>query len=438
MANVNSFYLYQKYEKRGDQPWIAVYPSVYSVDGDGTMPVVVKQLNDPNCSETIYRTITSDTFYCGGDFGYDKYVDVYTQSSSNGGEIWRTIETTPILVEENSRDCGFVPHNYSQEYLTTTALEDGNISWYYGSGGKSMKMYYSLDNGVTWNGGGTNVGVNVSSGDTVIWKGENTAGRFSSTCSFKVSGNPTSVKYNDNFSGQTDSGGFDELFRFCTKLTEAYNLVLPSDSCSCSQMFEGCTSLFAAPKELPAASGVYSYMFEGCTSLRIVPSVLPQTTIFGSCYEKMFKDCTSLVTAPQIAADNIRNASYDKFSAQRCCESMFEGCTSLITPPAELKPQDLSNTAYKNMFKGCTSLTTAPVLSATTLASNCYYGMFNGCTSLSAITCLATDISASNCTTSWVDGVAANGTFIKAASMGDWSTGVNGIPSGWTVEDYSE
>lgn len=49
MANINSYYLYQKYEKRGDQPWIPL--DVYSVDGDGTMPLVIKELNDPACNE---------------------------------------------------------------------------------------------------------------------------------------------------------------------------------------------------------------------------------------------------------------------------------------------------------------------------------------------------------------------------------------------------
>lgn len=98
----------------------------------------------------------------------------------------------------------------------------------------------------------------------------------------------------------------------------------------------------------------------------------------------------------------------------------------------------LANDCYKNMFNKCTSITTAPILPATTLANNCYQQMFNGCTSLSAITCLATDISASNCTTNWVNGVAASGTFTKAASMTDWTTGNNGIPSGWTVADYAE
>ncbi|WP_294429556.1 hypothetical protein [uncultured Treponema sp.] len=62
--------------------------------------------------------------------------------------------------------------------------------------------------------------------------------------------------------------------------------------------------------------------------------------------------------------------------------------------------------------------------------------MFKDCTSLAYIKCLATDISASACTNEWVVGVAASGTFVKAASMSDWQTeSINGIPSGWTTED---
>jgi hypothetical protein len=90
------------------------------------------------------------------------------------------------------------------------------------------------------------------------------------------------------------------------------------------------------------------------------------------------------------------------------------------------------------MFQGCTSLTTAPSLHATTLANYCYSNMFNGCTSLNSIKCLATDISADECTEDWVYGVSASGTFTKAESMSSWTTGINGIPSGWTVQDYEE
>jgi hypothetical protein len=70
------------------------------------------------------------------------------------------------------------------------------------------------------------------------------------------------------------------------------------------------------------------------------------------------------------------------------------------------------------------------------LANYCYYKMFNGCTALNEIKCLATDISATNCTSSWVNGVAEAGTFIKHPNMTSWPTGtagVNGIPNGWEV-----
>jgi hypothetical protein len=79
----------------------------------------------------------------------------------------------------------------------------------------------------------------------------------------------------------------------------------------------------------------------------------------------------------------------------------------------------------------------APELPATTLEWSCYSFMFYNCTSLNYIKCLATDISAIDCTNDWVSGVASSGTFIKAASMTGWTTGVNGIPSGWTVETAS-
>jgi hypothetical protein len=61
--------------------------------------------------------------------------------------------------------------------------------------------------------------------------------------------------------------------------------------------------------------------------------------------------------------------------------------------------------------------------------------MFYGCNKLNYIKMLATDISARYCLTKWVNGVATTGTFIKASSMTSLPSGVNGIPSGWTVEN---
>ena len=60
MNQYNSYYLYQQYEKRGNQDWLPSYPNIFSVDGDGTMPLVMKKENDPYCGYTgdtqpIYR-----------------------------------------------------------------------------------------------------------------------------------------------------------------------------------------------------------------------------------------------------------------------------------------------------------------------------------------------------------------------------------------------
>ena len=115
---------------------------------------------------------------------------------------------------------------------------------------------------------------------------------------------------------------------------------------------------------------------------------------------------------------------------------MFYGCTSLTTAPV-LPATSLASSCYTNMFRYCLSLTTVPELPATSLTTYCYYNMFYGCSSLNHIKCLATNINEPHCTSAWVDGVASSGTFIKAASMSSWSTGINGIPTNWTVQDVT-
>ena len=72
MSQYTSYYLYQKFEKRGDQDWLPVYPNVYSADGDGTMPPVIKQEDDSACgytppAEPQYRWVDLDPsvdYYC--------------------------------------------------------------------------------------------------------------------------------------------------------------------------------------------------------------------------------------------------------------------------------------------------------------------------------------------------------------------------------------
>lgn len=315
-------------------------------------------------------------------------------------------------------------HDYSLDYLTFNVISSGTITWKANSSSTETKtISYSLNNGETW----TNItsstigiSINVNTGDKILFKGTNVQytsavatkvsstdyNTFSdSTADFNISGNIMSLVYGDNFinnNNLTQPYVFSYLF-INTKVHNAKNLILPT------------TTLTAH---------CYHSMFDGCTNLTTVPE-LPATTLSNYCYNGMFSGCTSLTVAPALSATTL---------AQGCYSGMFRGCTSLTKAP-ELPSTTLSLQCYSYMFKDCTSLIIAPVLSATVLKQVCYRQMFYNCTNLNVITCLATDISASACTADWVNGVAASGTFIKAASMESWPTGADGIPSGWTIQN---
>ena len=225
-------------------------------------------------------------------------------------------------------------------------------------------------------------------------------------------------------------GCYSSMFTDCSRLTTAPELPAETLAGSCyNSMFQKCTNLVIAP-ELPAttlADSCYAGMFNGCTSLVNAPE-LPATTLAYNCYQGMFSGCTNLTTAPELPATTL---------ASWCYERMFQGCKSLTTAP-QLPATTLTTYCYRNMFNGCTSLTTAPVLPATTLASSCYYYMFNGCTKLNYIKAMFTTTPSNTYTQNWVSGVAATGTFVKN-SAATWNvTGVNGVPSRWTVQTASE
>ncbi len=158
--------------------------------------------------------------------------------------------------------------------------------------------------------------------------------------------------------------------------------------------------------------------------------VLPATTLTANCYDGLFDGCQRITRAPELPATTL---------ADWCYCMMFAG-TGITTAPA-LPATTLAEACYSDMFMNCTRLTAAPDLPAATLAVGCYSSMFTGCTSLNYVKCLATDISADYCTVNWLWGVAATGTFFKAADMNDWPVGpdaednVDGIPAGWTVKE---
>ena len=144
----------------------------------------------------------------------------------------------------------------------------------------------------------------------------------------------------------------------------------------------------------------------------------------------LFSKCYQLVDAS--------NLVMPVNTAENCYKSMFNGCTSLTTAP-ELPATTLADQCYYSMFNGCTSLTTAPELPATTLVRSCYASMFYGCSNLNYIKAMFTtdpnlNIGRSKPCASWVYGVHSVGTFVKNSAATWTLTGVNGIPSGWSVE----
>lgn len=281
------------------------------------------------------------------------------------------------------------PIDWSQEYLTLEAL-DNNTQFKIHRNNNAVTANYSLDGGQTWNTLADNVYTPaVNAGDRVMFKGninpiasenylESGVGNITATGRFNAMGNPNSLISGDSFTAITSYGNkryaLGELFREST-IVSAYNLSLPTQG-----LTEKC----------------YRAMFYYSTTLVTAPSVLPALTTTTYSYNGMFNGCSSLVNPPEIKATTM---------GQSCCWSMFRDCTSLET---------------------------APELLAANLNSYCYGQMFSGCTSLNYIKMMGSGNYSDNFFMNWVYGVANSGTFVKRSTY-NLSTGVSGIPSGWTV-----
>ena len=197
--------------------------------------------------------------------------------------------------------------NKESSYLRFTTLSPGTFTF------TGHNIDYSLDNGGSWitlqSGTAT---PNLNTGSEILWRynldpnEEREVGRFSSTCSFNVSGNAMSLLYGDNFANQTIVmiECFWELFSWCAGLVDASNLALPATTLDWGcyrSMFVGCTSLIAPPS-LPATTLVgecYNGMFSGCISLSVSPE-LPATTFAPDCYSFMFYDTNTLPDTSRI------------------------------------------------------------------------------------------------------------------------------------------
>ena len=280
--------------------------------------------------------------------------------------------------------------DYSSIPFTIEALSSGNITW--ALSGKTVQ--YSKNSG-SWQTMTENTTITVVKGDEVQFKGTN--GRYayydseeeeyincniSSTAQFNVKGNIMSLISGDGF---LTAVTISEKYALYGLLYENTNLI------SANKLILPATTL---------ADYCYQYMFDKCSSLVAGPKQLPALTLTKNCYEHMFSYCPNLISVPLLPATTL--AAY----------------------------------CYYCMFSNCTSLTRAPELPATTLTNKncCYNYMFRGCTNLNYIKAMFTTTPTSTYTNDWVDGVSQTGTFVKNASATWTNTGIDAIPTGWTVQ----
>ena len=319
---------------------------------------------------------------------------------------------------------------------------------------------YSRDN-KTWT-SANNEDIAVEAGQRVYFRATSVltgSGRnyVRATNKYNVGGNIMSLLYGSEYIGKYTieyDTVFYTLFSYEANLINAHDLRLPATTLAngCYRyMFQNCTSLVNAP-ELPAttlAYDCYSYMFYGCTSLVNAPK-LPATTLAEQCYDYMFTNCTSLVNAPELPATTLAKYCYRYMFyncaslvnapnlpattlAYGCYRYMFEECKNLVNAP-NLPATTLDSLCYSRMFYNCTSLINAPYLPAIQLELRSYYYMFSGCRNLQYVKAMFTTTPGSDYTGNWLNGVAANGTFVKNATA-TWDVrGINGVPDGWTIE----
>lgn len=426
MGQYTSYYLYEKYERRcsgnsdGDcSDWIPSYPNVFSKDGDGSMPLVVRIENDYDCGYTCpveydWRELPIDQVYqcdeCetpvnvthkwedNGGFvceGTTKYQAL--QLYSNSGNGWEATVPTIIkpgnVIEEKSLDCG-----YQRPRLKAT-LADGTV--------KELKLSYidpdtnHLDASEIIGGGipisqiknaefygdfincGIFAGCQTLSSITFHKDEEISAFAFFGTGVRSVSGTIGSISdysfancksltsFTDTSVNVHDGINGEGAFANCTGLTEIDlsklrihgNSSYDGGGGGADCLFLGCTNLGTAKINIGDYARIPRSCFESCTSLRNVEintdEVLPYRPGVGTygytIGERAFFNCSNLSGLTETTQSYI--SSIGMFS--------FAGCEKLPESEFENKfgvPSGVTTYSYPSgAFVDCKLFTHMPV-----------------------------------------------------------------------------
>jgi hypothetical protein len=462
MGKYTKYKLYQKYETRGSQEAIPCYPNVFSIDGDGTMPLVIVEENSRDCGYTgetqpIYRwyTLPIDTYYycdacqdaqykwvnlpisqdweCVGTTkyykqkkqvsvdggstwtdveppqyqrgalyeqnssscgyrtrtttgspyceGYDKYVDVYSQYSTDGGNTWQTTATTPTMVEHNSEYCGYI----EPQYRTTSG--DTYCSGY----NKYVPVYsqVSYDGGITWE---TTATTNVL------------LEQYSSDCGYVpltrwVESGWTCVGY-DKYVNNVQQISYDDGQTWQNTSNTSASTLIESYSTDCGVMYRWTDSDVTVCNE--ANKYYLAYKEMSLDNGQTWQEVVPRETSLGTLIEATSMDCFKFYATyrdPKTRYKDCDGSSaltrsdtfQDGYVENRMTTAIIGNCitsigASAFTEFSSLTTVNISNnvTSIGNYaFEGCSNLTNLTLPSNLSTIGN---GAFAYCTKLTNVT----------------------------------------------------
>lgn len=209
-----------------------------------------------------------------------------------------------------------------------------------------------------------------------------------------------------------------------------YRMFLNSTTLTSSEIsFEGITAI--------GNSGC-TFMYYGCSNMTGGCNMADVTVIGADGCGGMYRntkitycDFTSLTEVGRrgLGADGMGSSSY---------YGAFDGCSYLTDIIGFDKVTTITTSSFCRTFLNCTSLITGADLSGITSVSGDYacHTMYNGCSSLNIA--IAPNISAWSETTfnRWLYGTAATGVVRKPAGLTIPTDSTNGVPTGWTTENY--
>lgn len=152
-------------------------------------------------------------------------------------------------------------------------------------------------------------------------------------------------------------------------------------------------------------------------------------TIADYCFYGLFSGSSKLKDISGL------NFGYAETIGKWSFDSAFENCSGMTSVMSETLPfKTLKDRSLQSMFEGCTNITEGINLTNVTSAVNTYplNTMYKNCSKLKNVYAPTVSWNAA-IASNWLSGVAGSGTvYCKSTSYNSITSGVSGVPSGWT------